>query len=288
MSSGRISILFLMVILVLPGISSGKDPGTVGGQVLKLGAHCRSAGMGGAFTAVSDDVSALYYNPAGLAQLVRPEAAFTYMSHIAGAKSFDTAFALPLGERGGALGAALYYLYTRDKRVDGDTGIETGNFTCYNSYLILGYSRKVGDYFSAGINSKFMMNRLDDFRSSNSGLDLGALYNPSGRFRLGAGVRNIGTDIKLRKGDSLETWPLTLTAGASFRFINPDITLASDIRKESDSGMIYSMGAEYTLETEYGLVSVLEYSPVFVFRTGYSRIPERSSPGGAAGLGAGF
>ncbi|BDU71274.1 hypothetical protein METEAL_04480 [Mesoterricola silvestris] len=37
------------------------------------GAGARAMGMGGAFTAVADDATAVSYNPAGLAQLVRPE-----------------------------------------------------------------------------------------------------------------------------------------------------------------------------------------------------------------------
>lgn len=39
-----------------------------------LGAGARAAGMGGAFTALADDASAVSFNPAGLALLVRPEA----------------------------------------------------------------------------------------------------------------------------------------------------------------------------------------------------------------------
>jgi hypothetical protein len=37
------------------------------------GAGARAMGMGGAFTAIADDATAVSYNPAGLAQLIRPE-----------------------------------------------------------------------------------------------------------------------------------------------------------------------------------------------------------------------
>src|SRR5690349_17928904 len=46
---------------------------TANAQFLKLGAGARAAGMADAFTSVADDVTAAYWNPAGLAQLTTPE-----------------------------------------------------------------------------------------------------------------------------------------------------------------------------------------------------------------------
>ncbi|MBI3548151.1 MAG: hypothetical protein HY078_03760 [Elusimicrobia bacterium] len=43
-----------------------------------LGAGARAPGMGNAFTAISDDLYAVYYNPAGLAQMERPQLSATY------------------------------------------------------------------------------------------------------------------------------------------------------------------------------------------------------------------
>lgn len=49
-----------------------------------LGAGARAPGMGGAFAAVADDVYALHYNPAGLAQLTRPELGTSYTKMLLG------------------------------------------------------------------------------------------------------------------------------------------------------------------------------------------------------------
>lgn len=45
------------------------------------GAGARAAGTGGAFIAVADDGTAVSFNPAGLAQLLRPEVSFTAQSY---------------------------------------------------------------------------------------------------------------------------------------------------------------------------------------------------------------
>jgi len=49
-----------------------------------LGAGARAPGMGNAFTAIADDVYAIYYNPAGLALLDRPTLAASHTQHLAG------------------------------------------------------------------------------------------------------------------------------------------------------------------------------------------------------------
>jgi threonine dehydratase len=43
--------------------------GTFDGQFLKIGVGARAEGMGGAFVAVADDPSAVFWNPAGIARL---------------------------------------------------------------------------------------------------------------------------------------------------------------------------------------------------------------------------
>ncbi|OGR94516.1 MAG: hypothetical protein A2016_05950 [Elusimicrobia bacterium GWF2_62_30] len=78
-----------------------------------LGAGARAPGMGNAFTAVADDVYAIYYNPAGLALLQRPEFAAAHTQHLTGlsdGSGLSTSFlgyAQPLAKNNGTLGAAI-------------------------------------------------------------------------------------------------------------------------------------------------------------------------------------
>lgn len=65
----------------------------------------RPAGMGGAFTAVSDDSSGMLYNPAGIYQLKHTEVNFMHAELYTGLKTVDlglkyAAFVCPMGEFG--------------------------------------------------------------------------------------------------------------------------------------------------------------------------------------------
>jgi hypothetical protein len=73
-------ILTLAVLLVPFGISAkpfGKV-GTVGMQFLKLGVDARAIGMGEAYTAVTDDISSVFWNPAGLAPSFQNQVFFSH------------------------------------------------------------------------------------------------------------------------------------------------------------------------------------------------------------------
>jgi protease-4 len=54
------------IISLLGGMAVAED---VGDLALKQGIGVRAAGMGGAFSAIADDASAVFYNPAGLAEI---------------------------------------------------------------------------------------------------------------------------------------------------------------------------------------------------------------------------
>src|SRR5438067_1224172 len=65
--------LALLLLTATARSANAKSSGTSSAQFLKLGAGARAAGMGDAFVAVADDVTAAYWNPAGLAQIRQTE-----------------------------------------------------------------------------------------------------------------------------------------------------------------------------------------------------------------------
>ena len=63
----KISIIILALILLLPLTLAAKPfgkTGTAALQFLKLGVDARAIGMAEAYTAVTDDISSTYWNPA--------------------------------------------------------------------------------------------------------------------------------------------------------------------------------------------------------------------------------
>src|SRR2546428_8678442 len=81
--------------------------GGTSGEFLLLGAGARGQALGGAYAALATDVTAMYYNPAGLAQLARPGVQVTSNSYIAGTKYTWAGIAFPMSGGVRSIGLSL-------------------------------------------------------------------------------------------------------------------------------------------------------------------------------------
>src|SRR3989442_15518381 len=93
--------------------------GGTSGEFLLLGAGARGAALGGAYSALATDVTSLYYNPAGLAQLARPGAMVSTYSYVADTRYSWVGIGFPLAGGGRAVGLSLRTFGVSDQ--PGDT-----------------------------------------------------------------------------------------------------------------------------------------------------------------------
>src|SRR2546422_3143157 len=132
--------------------------GGASGEFLLLGAGARGQALGGAYAALATDITAMYYNPAGLAQLARPGVQVTSNSYIAGTKYTWAGIAFPMsgGVRSiglslGSFGFGDQPVYTvADPEGDGRT------YSVRQTVLSGTYAQNFSDRFSAGFSLKFI------------------------------------------------------------------------------------------------------------------------------------
>jgi opacity protein-like surface antigen len=201
--------------------------GTTSAAFLKIGVGSRAIGMGGAFVGTASDISAMYWNPAGLATLNGSEATFNHVSWFADVQYDFAGVALSLSEFG-TLGAFVNVL-TMDEMDVRTIEMPEGTgerFKAGGIELGLSYARSLTDQFSIGFNAKYIREDLWHMSSMSFALDVGVLYKIAvlNELRLGANIANFGPKMKLEGRDNLY---VIQVGGAEGNQINSDIQLES-------------------------------------------------------------
>jgi hypothetical protein len=218
-----------------------KEPGTTGATFLKIGQGARPVAMGGAFSAVADDVNAVWWNPAGLANLSQKEFTATQSQWFADITHQSLGYAQNWGEKS-ALGGSLIYLGTTD-RGRSEWGEDLGSFDIKDLAFSLLFARKMSERISLGIGLKYISQELYEEKASGYAFDLGGLYQVSENLTYGLSLQNIGEEIKfIEEGDPL---PLSLKLGAAYKLPEKDLTLALDLNLPSYEEIRINVGLEY-------------------------------------------
>ena len=83
--------------------------GSSGSQFLKIGIGAKAIGMGGSFVAISDDITALYWNPAGISLLQKKTGIVSHNNWIADSDFEYIALVIPLSSSN-TIGISVSYL----------------------------------------------------------------------------------------------------------------------------------------------------------------------------------
>jgi len=193
-------LIILLIILACASISEAGDKtrkGTTGADQLLVPVGARSIATGGAFLSSVEGLEALYYNPAGFAQLPGTEAMFSYMSYIADINVSYFAIGTNLGD----LGSFAFSIKTFNI---GDIPVTTfdapdGDGTTYSPGFITGgitYSKIITDRVNIGLNAKIISESIMDVNATGFAFDFGVQYRFANNLSLGATVMNIGTNME--------------------------------------------------------------------------------------------
>lgn len=168
--------------------------GAAGSQFLKIPIGARGNGLAGAYSSLCNDLTSIYWNPAGLADVKNIAADFSYTQWFAGFKHSFGAFALPIG-RNFTSAISLVSLNSGNIEI---TTLEKPNGTGLSyqvndvaiAFTFAGY---LTDQFSFGLTAKYVSNAISNLSSRGIAFDVGTMYETGIRgIRLGFSIHNLG------------------------------------------------------------------------------------------------
>jgi len=192
--------------LLVPGFAHSAEifekVGTFDGQFLKIGVGARGEGMGGAFVAVADDATALYWNAAGIARIDADKSELS-LNHAnwPGDLSFDqVGYVFHMKKIPGAFGVHARALSMQPmEETTANQPYGTGS-TFDAGMMAFGftYARSFTEKFSAGVTANLLHEGLADYSQQGMAFDIGTLYDVGNgaHMKIGMAISNIGSEIK--------------------------------------------------------------------------------------------
>jgi hypothetical protein len=204
-------IKILLLVLLLNSVSwsqSTSKSGTTAAQFLKIGIGPRAIAMGSAFTATANDLTAIYWNPAGISYNYSTDAMFNHTNWIADV-GYDFAGFSTNVSGVGTLGAFVSVLKSIDGMMVRTVELPEGTgerFDAGGISIGLSFARELTDNFSIGFNAKYIREYIWNESAAGFALDAGVLYRIDvlNELRLGASISNFGTKMKLDGRDLIE------------------------------------------------------------------------------------
>ena len=265
--SKRLSLI--LAALLVAGVSvpaQAADPGLTVLNFLKLGAGSRSAALGGAYTAVADDATATYWNPAALLHIERHSVMGSHNAWIQDLRQEFVGFGMHKGRH--AVGVSFLGLFSEELEGRTDTGERAGSFTYGDAAFSGSYAFQATEALGVGGTVRYVRESLGsvpisvdgtsqtDFTLDGMAFDLGATWRtPMEGLRAAAAIRNLGGQLSYDFASASKfDLPTIVQAGLAYTRSdarNGRLLVAADISTARGDDASFRIGAEYAFKGQF-------------------------------------
>jgi len=222
----KIGLLIALLFSLLLGSSTALAKSVTGIAILNQAQGVRQLGMGEVATGLSDDASAIHYNPAGIATIRNIELNAMYHQNIIDTRNEAANLVYPLNRglfgKKASIGVGVLAYQGGEMewiKLNPDESIKSTEVVkAENDYQIgLSYGEEIAKFYGntyGGVMVKWIQSTLvEKYKANAIGIDMGILHRLAG-LGIGIAIQNIGTEMKfIEEGDSL---PFTIRTGGSY------------------------------------------------------------------------
>ena len=238
--SRRISLFFIIPCLTasIHAVGFSANTAKYAGEFIAIGVGGRALGLGGAYAALANDVTAGYWNPAGLAKMLYPQVTLMHDERFAGLINYDYgAVAFPVAPTT-TLAFSIIRLGVDDipntqaagldangnllppGQLDNFSRPDPNKITYFNAAdwaFYVSYAKKSTENFSYGANLKFIRREVGEASATGIGFDIAAQYLLGEKFALGVNFQDVTTTLVAWSTGTNELISPTLKLGSADR-----------------------------------------------------------------------
>lgn len=281
---------FVLLSLVFSLFASAQAVRKYSNEFMNIGVDSRALGMSNAVTAHVSDVTAGYWNPAGLLGVERDQVALMHASYFANIAQYDyIGYAKNIDDRS-AFGFSLIRFGVDDilnttQLIDSEGNIDYNRISLFSTAdygLTFSYARSLQvPGFQYGISAKIIRRVIGDFASSwGVGFDLGFQFERSG-WKLGVMARDITTTYNIWTideeafktiSDAVPGQNAELPESTEITLPKLQIGLAKLFEFHNETSLLASTNLNMRFEQTNDLISGSGYSidPALGFEYGYT------------------
>ncbi|MDZ7288681.1 MAG: PorV/PorQ family protein [candidate division KSB1 bacterium] len=226
-------------VLALPmTVALAQGPGSSGVLFLLIAPGARAAGMGEAFVAVADEVTATYWNSAGLAFQQGSQLALmhsNWLPELAPDLYYDYATARKNIGTIGTAGLAVTFINLGEQTITGELDpTPLGTFSSYELAVAGSFGSKLSNNSAAGVTLKFIYSNLapqvsnttqkGDGRATAFAVDLAYLHRNLlvNNLSFGVNLTNLGPKITYIDAAQADPLPTNLRFGFSYYLLKQE------------------------------------------------------------------
>ena len=178
------------------GSSSGdfRKVGSGGAKFLKIGVGARANAMAGAYGSIGNDISSLYWNVAGIADINGIAGSFSYTSWFAGFSHNFVGGCIPLSDKYRAAFSVTSFTSGNIPITTIEQSQGTGaNYTVSDFALGLSFGGNITEQFAFGATLKYVQNAFSNVSANGVAFDIGSIYKTGFQgTNVGFSIQNLG------------------------------------------------------------------------------------------------
>ncbi len=254
-------IAIYLILFLLPAVELFAQQGQGGTESnLSMGFGARAFSVGRAFTAIADDPTAVFWNPAGLEFVYQQSATFFHTSLFEGTNYDFLGYALPTLNLG-TFGLGVARIGIGGIRQTDVFNTDLGVFSWEEYHGFFSYAKKLPWDLTTGLTIRLVRRAWSGLVDQGSlvdmgvGMDLGFMYRPQiytnvllRDWSVGLNLRNLFAP-QVKEGDNVDEFPLTVRFGLMRRILmkgfGNQVNVMLDFDYSQKRDLLIHVGAEY-------------------------------------------